>query len=71
MSINVEVQLLSGKTAVLEAELDEVVGAFKLRAQTALGVGNGLLVDSEWTRLEALWMYWYRSGVPGCRMEIR
>ena len=46
MSVAVEVGLLSGKTATVEAALDEEVEALRLRAQTALGVGQGRLLDS-------------------------
>ncbi|OLP90907.1 putative E3 ubiquitin-protein ligase HERC2 [Symbiodinium microadriaticum] len=46
MSISVEVGLLSGKTATVEVGLDEQVSTLKLRAQTALGVGRGRLLDS-------------------------
>ena len=41
-----EVGLLSGKTATVKASLDDTVGTFKRRAQIALGVGRGRLVDS-------------------------
>ena len=34
MSITVEVGLLSGKTVAVEADLDETVALFNLRAQT-------------------------------------
>ena len=40
MSDTVEVGLLSGRTATVTAALDEEVGALKLRAQTALGMGD-------------------------------
>ena len=53
MSITVEVKLLSGKTATLQAELDEKVGSVKLRAQAALGVGKGRLLDSSGSTLDA------------------
>ena len=46
MSIAVEVGLLSGKTATVEAGLDEDVRILQLRAQSALGVGRGRLLDS-------------------------
>ena len=46
MSITVEVGLLSDKTATLIAGLDEAVAALKFRAQIALQVGKGRLVDS-------------------------
>ena len=45
MSVSVDVKLLSGKTATVTAGLDEGVEALKLRAQTALGVGRGRLVN--------------------------
>ncbi|OLQ02258.1 Poly [ADP-ribose] polymerase 3 [Symbiodinium microadriaticum] len=44
--LTVEVGLLSGKTATVEAAVDEEVEALRLRAQTALGVGQGRLLDS-------------------------
>ena len=46
MSVAVEVGLLSGKTATVEASFDENVGAFKARAEIALGVGTGRLMNS-------------------------
>ncbi|OLQ11826.1 hypothetical protein AK812_SmicGene4292 [Symbiodinium microadriaticum] len=53
MSITVDVGLLSGKTASVKAGLDEEVGALKRRAQIALGVGGGRLVDSSGSVLDA------------------
>ncbi|OLP81162.1 hypothetical protein AK812_SmicGene38329 [Symbiodinium microadriaticum] len=53
MSITVDVGLLSGKTATVKAGLDEEVGALKRRAQIALGVGRGRLVDSSGSVLDA------------------
>ena len=46
MSSTVEVGLLSGKTVAVQADLDETVASFNLRAQTALAVGKGRLVNS-------------------------
>ena len=46
MSIAVEVSLLSGKTATVQADLDETVEVLTQRAQIALGVGKGRLLDS-------------------------
>ncbi|OLQ02266.1 Protein pim1 [Symbiodinium microadriaticum] len=46
MAIAVEVGLISGKTATVQAALDETVETLKRRAQTALGVGKGRLLDS-------------------------
>ena len=46
MSICVEVRLLSGRTTTVTAGLHEDMAALKLRAQTALGVGHGRLVDT-------------------------
>ncbi|OLP74274.1 hypothetical protein AK812_SmicGene46236, partial [Symbiodinium microadriaticum] len=46
MSIAVEVALLSGKTATVQAGLDETVETLSQRAQMALGVGKGRLLDS-------------------------
>ena len=46
MSISVEIGLLSGKTVSMKADLKEEVGIMNRRAQTALGVGRGRLVDS-------------------------
>ena len=45
MSITVEVGLLSGRTATVEAGLDEKVGVLKRRSLAALGVDNGRLLD--------------------------
>ena len=52
-SITLTVGLLSGKTATVTASSDEQVGALKRRAQTALGVGNGRLLDSFGSVLDA------------------
>ena len=46
MSITVDVGLLSGRMVSVEARLDEPVATLKRRAQTALAVGNGRLLDS-------------------------
>ena len=46
MSIILEVVLLSGSKAIVEARLDESVETLKNRAQTALEVGRGRLLDS-------------------------
>ena len=46
MSIVLDVGLMSGKTVSLEAGLDESVGSLKCRAQTALAVRKGRLLDS-------------------------
>ena len=53
MSITVEVRLLSGKTATVQAGLEEKVEALKLRSQTALGIGKGRLVDPSGSVLDA------------------
>ena len=52
MSIHVSVGLLSGKTVIVEAMMEEDVDALKIRAQKALGVGFGLLVDAAGSILE-------------------
>eukprot|EP00439_Symbiodinium_sp_Y106_P035423 s1336_g4.t1 len=46
MSIAVEVGLLSGKTATVQAGRDETVQTLSRRAQIALGAGNGRLLDA-------------------------
>ncbi|CAE7605194.1 kidins220b, partial [Symbiodinium sp. KB8] len=46
MSIAVEVSLLSGKAATVQAGWDDQVNALRLQALIALGVSNGRLVDS-------------------------
>ena len=46
MSLAIEVSLISGKTVSLEAEADESVESLRLRAQSALGVGKGRLLNS-------------------------
>ena len=46
MSITVEVGLLSGKTATVQARWEEDVKTLRLRAQSSLGVGRGRLLDS-------------------------
>eukprot|EP00439_Symbiodinium_sp_Y106_P042152 s1581_g5.t1 len=43
----------SGKTVAVQGSLDEKVGSFRLRAQRALEVGKGRLVDSSGRILEA------------------
>ena len=53
MSITVEIGLLSGKTVTVQADLDETVASFNLRAQTALAVGKGRLVNSSGSVLDA------------------
>ena len=52
MFLTVEVRLLSGKTAQVSASLDEQVEPLKRRAQLALRVGKGRLVDSSGTVLD-------------------
>ncbi|OLQ06361.1 hypothetical protein AK812_SmicGene10361 [Symbiodinium microadriaticum] len=46
MSITLEVGLLSGKTATVEVGLDEDVKSLQRRAEIALEVGNGRLLDT-------------------------
>ena len=46
MSITLEVALLSGKTATVAVGLEEDVTSLKRRAEIALGVGRGRLLDS-------------------------
>ena len=46
MSVVVDVGLLSGKTVSVEAGLDDSVPTLKRRAETALGVGKGRLLNS-------------------------
>ena len=46
MSISVDVHLLSGKSASLEVEADVSDESLKQRAQSALGVGRGRLLNS-------------------------
>ena len=46
MSLTVQVGLLSGRTATVQADLDEEVRTLKRRAETALEVGQGQLVNS-------------------------
>ena len=46
MSICLEVGLLSGKTATVQASLSDTVQTLKRRAQISLGVGRGQLLDS-------------------------
>ncbi|OLQ06339.1 hypothetical protein AK812_SmicGene10354 [Symbiodinium microadriaticum] len=53
MSMTVEVGLLSGKATNLGAHQDELVESLKVRAQIALGVAKGLLVDSSGNVLDA------------------
>eukprot|EP00439_Symbiodinium_sp_Y106_P032401 s4170_g3.t2 len=53
MSISVEVGLLSGKRAFVNASLDEEVGTLNLRAQAVLGVRRGRLLDAFGSILDA------------------
>eukprot|EP00439_Symbiodinium_sp_Y106_P056653 s1287_g7.t4 len=46
MSVTVAVGLLSGRTTFVEAGVEEEVGLLSRRAQAALGIGKGQLVDS-------------------------
>ena len=46
MSVVADVGLISGKTVSVEVRLDESVATLKQRAQTALAVGRGRLLDS-------------------------
>ena len=48
-----EVALLSGRKVTVEADQEEQVKALKRRARAALGVGNGRLVDSSGSVLDA------------------
>ena len=52
MSFMLEVSLISGKTASLQAHGDESVESLQVRAQRALGVGNGRLLDSSGSVLD-------------------
>ncbi|OLQ08344.1 hypothetical protein AK812_SmicGene8116 [Symbiodinium microadriaticum] len=52
MLIDVEVGLISGRKAIVQAALDETVGTLKRRAQVALGAGTGRLLDSSGRVLE-------------------
>ena len=52
MPIHVQVGLLSGRAATVEADLDEEVGSLKRRAKKELGVGRGRLMDSSGSILE-------------------
>ena len=45
-SITIEVSLISGRTVVVETELDATVESLKQQAQTALGVGRGRLSNA-------------------------
>ena len=53
MSISVQVGLLSGKAATLQVGLEDQVATLKRRAQTALDVGRGRLLDSSGSVLNA------------------
>ena len=45
MPLTIEVSLLSGRSASLEARLDESVHALRIRARKALAVGRCKLLD--------------------------
>ncbi|CAE7853297.1 unnamed protein product, partial [Symbiodinium sp. KB8] len=53
MSLTVEVGILSGRTATVQAGLDEEVNGLTRRAQTVFGVGKGRLLDSSRNVLDA------------------
>ena len=53
MSLTVEVGLLSGRTATVQAGLDEELNDLTRRAQTVFGVGKGRLLDSSRNVLDA------------------
>ena len=46
MSLTVQVRLLSGRAVTLECDLEEELASLSHRAQAALGVGRGRLLDS-------------------------
>ena len=46
MSLTIEVSLISGKTVSLQTHEDESVESLRVRAQRALGVGKGRLLNS-------------------------
>ena len=46
MSVSVDVHLMSGKMVSLEVEAETSVNTLRQRAQGALGVGNGRLLNS-------------------------
>ena len=46
MSVNVEVSLISGRSVSLEIELDAAIDTLRRRAQAALEVNSGLLLDT-------------------------
>ena len=52
MPLTVEVSLVSGKTVSLQTHEDESVESLRKRAQKALGVGKGRLVDSDGSVLD-------------------
>ena len=52
MSISVGVSLMSGRSVSVETDLDSSVKSLKRAGQTALGVGNGQLLDSAGNILE-------------------
>ena len=54
MSLAVEVGLISGRTIALEAAPDEKLQSVKHRAQNALGVSKGRLLDASGRTLDGL-----------------
>ena len=53
MSITLDVGLLSGKTATVQISLDEDVKSLQRRAEIALGVVRGQLLDSSGSVLDS------------------
>ncbi|CAE7390804.1 HERC2, partial [Symbiodinium sp. KB8] len=52
MSLHVEVGLISGRKATVQVALDETLGTLERRAQVALGVRTGRLLDSSGSVVE-------------------
>ena len=67
MSISVEVGLLSGKRAFVDASLDEEVGTLKLGQRSRL---KSEAADY-WIHMEVFWIHVRRSRQPVCGMVIR
>ena len=71
MPITLSVSLLSGRIASLEAEPDDCVGSLKRRAQTALTVGPGRLLDPSGVILNDATTLKKAKLLDGCHLTLQ